>query len=112
MAFRSDGKTLAAGDRNGSTYLWDVATHQRIATLPDPQSKGVTSVAFSSDGKILAARRPKWQHLPVGCRHPPADRYPPDPQSKGVTSVAFRPDSKTLATGDEDGLAYLWYARL
>ena len=111
VAFSLDGKILAAGDLNGSTYLWDVATHQRIAPLPDPQSKGVTSVAFSSDGTLAAGDGNGSTYLWDVATHQRIAALP-DPQSKGVTSVAFRPDSKTLATGDEDGLAYLWYARL
>ena len=37
-----------------STYLWDVATGKMIATLTDSGSEGITSVAFSPNGKILA----------------------------------------------------------
>ena len=44
---------LATCDREGSAYLWDTATKQVTATLTDPASQGVDSVAFGPDG-ILA----------------------------------------------------------
>jgi hypothetical protein len=40
-AFSPDGKMLATADQNGSTYLWNVSSHSRLAALPDPSSNGV-----------------------------------------------------------------------
>ena len=80
------------------------------ATLVDPASKGVESVAFSPDGKILAAgdfdgRVYLWN---VASGGPTATLA--DPGSKGVGSVAFSPDGNILAAGDFNGRVYLWNA--
>ena len=44
----------AAGDRNGHAYLFSLATHKITATLAEPHSNGVDSVAFSPDDTTLA----------------------------------------------------------
>jgi WD40 repeat protein/serine/threonine protein kinase/tetratricopeptide (TPR) repeat protein len=54
VAFSPNSKTLAAGVMDGSTMLYDVGTWRNKATLRGVQS-GIRSLAFSVDGKTLAA---------------------------------------------------------
>jgi RNA polymerase sigma factor (sigma-70 family) len=52
VAFSPDGKTLAAGMRDGAIRLWDVATGREVGFL---REKGFVRVAFSPDGQTLAS---------------------------------------------------------
>ena len=53
LAFSLDGKTLASVSGSGPIKLWDTTTGQTTASLSGHADK-VVSVAFSSDGKMLA----------------------------------------------------------
>jgi WD40 domain-containing protein len=113
LAFIGDSM-LAAGDFDGSTYVFSVATGAVIATLhasnPGPYTFGVESVAYSANDSILATADDNgstylwstrtWTMIAIL-----TDRHW---GVYGVESVAFSPDGSMLVTGDSNGSAYLW----
>jgi RNA polymerase sigma factor (sigma-70 family) len=101
FAFSPDGKTLAAqrsGTRESGVQLWEVATGKEIRTL----DKAGGPLAFSPDGKMLAAGLGLWQ-VSTG----KLIGQLPEAQG-GILSVAFSPDGKALASGGCDTTVLLW----
>jgi RNA polymerase sigma factor (sigma-70 family) len=92
LRFSPDGKTLATGLYDGTVKLWDVADGKAQATLGKATRKPIGTLAFSRDGRALAAASQKDVTLwDLGTRKElrklPAQGW-----------LAFAPDGKTLAS--------------
>ncbi len=90
----------------GQVQLWDVASGRELGAL-QRHGKGVTQVAFSRDGRLLAssssdntikiwdvATRTELRTL-VG-------------HTTNIDSLDFSPDSRLLASACDDGATFLW----
>jgi WD40 repeat protein len=60
IAFSPDDTLLAAGNRYGTVRIWDVATQKELKTITGHMGD-VWSIAFSPDGKTLAAVDTDWK---------------------------------------------------
>ena len=113
LAFHPDGETLASGEHGGPVRLWSRSAARPLATLP--HAEGMTAVAFSHDGLVLAIapndrdaveiwdprRMQRLQELPLAGRT--------------VAAVAFSPHGDLVAAAcsrdGADGDVLMWDAR-
>src|SRR5262249_15361435 len=111
-AFSPDGGLLATADHDGEIRLWDAGEGSRIRTLEAEKGWQATVLAFSPDGRTLAAavvgsrqeqgRLVLWELASGRVRADLAGR-------RGNTSaVAFAPDGNALAAGGIDTAVLLW----
>ena len=105
LAFRPDGKVLAAGDFDGLVRLWDTSTGREIGR-PLAQGEIVLSLAYSPDGKLLAVGRASDHTGKAGTRlWDTTTRQPIGellPSTENVTRIEFRPDGRALLADNSD----------
>ena len=54
LTFSRDNRWLAAIDKAGTSWIWDIRTNALLRTVPKPSSGPITSLAFSADGTMIA----------------------------------------------------------
>jgi serine/threonine protein kinase/WD40 repeat protein len=105
VAFSPSGGTLAIASEK--ICLWDIAAARCTGIFG---SASITALAFSPDGKILAASDNTGHTYLWNLATGSQGAILSDSGSSGAFSVAFSPDGKTLAAGDGSGRTYLFNA--
>jgi len=111
LAFSSDGKYLAVGERNSKATsrvkIWDFPKRKSVAVL-ETDSTYVTSVAFSPDNQTLASGG-RQGHIKLWTVSDWRLRGTIPRAVPTINSLDFAPDGKTLAAGSGHALN-LWSA--
>ena len=102
LTFSPDNRWLAAIDKAGTAWIWDIRTSDLLRTIPKPSAGPITSLAFSADGTMIARsernlqiwRLDPWEQL----------HFFESPRMKGGTRVLgmtinFFSSSKDTETG-------------
>jgi WD40 repeat protein len=104
LNYAPDGKTLAAGNADGTLQLWDVSTGCETRRI-EGHKREVNSVAFSPDGKALASSSFEgelflWDPATGKQLRPLVRGAGPGEGRIPVLAVAFTPNGKMLASAE------------
>lgn len=112
-SFSPNGEELAAAGMGWPIRVWNVKSGMLIRQLPDsaiPLHGGASlaySLAFSPDGKTIAAGSKLWLRLWDAASGAVIRTYS---GAAEVGSVAFSPNGEVIASSGEDGSITIWNA--
>jgi WD40 repeat protein len=106
MDWSPDGNTLAAVEKTGTVWLWDVDARAEIGQWPDTAGR-VTSFAWSPDGRLAATgnNEGRLQLWNASSRDMTADL---DAGTDPIVNLGWSPNGQALATWSADGQLRLW----
>jgi len=92
----------------GQVVLWDVASGREVGALKG-HGKGVTQVAFSRDGRLLASGSTD-NTIRIWDVAAQRELRTLTGHTSNIDSLDFSPDSRLLASAGDDGGTFLWDA--
>ncbi len=109
LAFEPGAKSLITGSAGLDAHMWRWEwTESRTRTLVPGEPRRVDALAFSRDGKRLAAGADDtvlvWSNSRKGLSRQSVLKA----HKKAVKALAFSPDGRGLATAGEDATVWLW----
>ena len=107
VAFAPKGNEFATSSRDGSVYLWDGETGNRLQVLRDPELDAVSGLAYSPDGRYVVASTQSqrllfWQRADTKL----VNFY--EGHQMPLTGVAFTPSGRNLVSASLDGSVRVW----
>ena len=117
VAFAPDGEAVASGGMDGVLKLWAASDGKELWLAKHAQDRSgrVLAIAFSPDGKFLAAalgsfnRGNNWGEVRAWeIQAQEVREVSIFDGSAPMTCVAFSPDGRLLAAGDGDGTLRIW----
>ena len=119
-----DGYTFATGNQHGKIYLWNSTTGRLLASIKGhtqflkslksifgwtdpPQDENIQTLAFSSDGKMLASGG-KDKSVQLWNTETRAKYATFREHKEWITAIAFSTDGETVASGDAGKVIKLW----
>lgn len=105
IAWSPDGRFLATGFDRGSLYLWDVEKYS-VMRIMNLRANHRLSVAFSKDGKVLAAGAKNIVVLIEPESGQVLQTLSPEPNY--VYTTDFSHDGESLVAGTVDGALRIW----
>ena len=104
----SSETTLATGDSNGNSYIWDLSSGGSLtSTFKDPNSNGINGIAFNASSDTYAMADANGNiYLWNGASGTITATL--SNGSRNDNRVAISPDGSRVAVGSSGGTAYLW----
>jgi WD40 repeat protein len=119
IAYSPDGQSIASGSENYAVNIWDVPmasnTFSSTALVPPPrgplstertESSGISDIAFSRNGKLLAISAGDLTKIFSTADHTELSTL--SGHVGGVFAISFSPDAKLLATASSDSTIRFW----
>lgn len=107
FAVTADGKLFAVARDTNWIDVWDLPAGKRCQTVRCFDGDRVSVLAFSPDGKTLAAGATGTNLLRAWAADTGEERFAAAVSPGGTRGLAYSPDGKVLAAGGEDGLIRL-----
>ncbi|KAG0175038.1 hypothetical protein DFQ28_002328 [Apophysomyces sp. BC1034] len=104
--FSPDGQHLAAGAHDGSIYLYNVASGEKVQTFPT-KDKFMMCTAYSPDGKYLAGGAEDGSVYVFDIETNQL-AHTLTAHAMAVRSLSFSADSRTLITGCDDKYIHVY----
>ena len=104
-----DGRKAAASDSSGMVRLWNMDTLQSVATFKG-FLLGAHSVAFSPDGRPLAAGSNGHEAVKLWDAETQQEALTLSGEGSIFAGLNFSPDGRYLMSINEAGLAHVWTA--
>jgi WD40 repeat protein/predicted Ser/Thr protein kinase len=109
LAFRPDGRRLAAGGDGAVIHIWDAVTGKELTQCRGHTSK-VLSIAFRHDGArlVTAAHDGTVRQWDAGTGRPVEPPY--ERHTAEVFAAVYSPDGQRIASAGADRTVRLWWA--